>query len=34
MNKDDYKNKTKTPFSENSFQEIAKKKKFYELKKN
>jgi hypothetical protein len=34
MNKDDNKNKTKTPFSENSFHEIAKKKKFYELKKN
>ena len=30
MNKDDNKNKTKTPFSQNSFQEIAKKK----LKKN
>jgi hypothetical protein len=34
MNKDDNKNKTKTPFSENSFQEIAKKNFFYELKKN
>ena len=34
MNKDDNKNKTKTPFSENSFQEIAKKIFFYELKKN
>ena len=33
MNKDDNKNKTKTPFSENSFQEIAKII-IYELKKN
>jgi len=31
---DDNKNKTKTPFSENSFQEIAKKIIFYELKIN
>ena len=28
MNKDDNKNKTKTPFSENSFHEIAKKNFF------
>ena len=35
MNKDDNKNKKKTPFSEiSSIQEIAKNKNFYELKKN